>query len=66
MSISIPTAFKANIDVPYGELQPIVDWCERNCSSEWFFMEDANNQWGGYEFVFESDRDFVAFLLWNK
>ena len=66
MSINIPTAHRANIEVPYGELQKIVEWCDRNCTSDWRYMEDVNNQWGGYEFFFESDRDYVAFLLWNK
>lgn len=66
MSIDIPTAHKANVAVQYGELQPIVDWCERNCSGEWRFMEDINNQWNGYEFFFESEKDYVAFLMWKK
>lgn len=66
MSINIPTAHRANVAVQYGELQPIVDWCERNCSGEWRFMEDINNQWNGYEFFFESEKDYVAFLMWKK
>lgn len=66
MSINIPTSYRANIEVPHGELQTIVDWCDRNCTSDWRYMEDANNQWGGYEFFFESDRDYVAFLMCNK
>ncbi len=66
MSIDIPTAHKANVAVQYGELQPIVDWCERNCTAEWRFMEDINNQWNGYEFFFESEKDYVAFLMWKK
>jgi hypothetical protein len=66
MSINIPTAHKANIAVQYGQLQPIVDWCERNCSGDWRYMEDINNQWSGYEFFFESEKDYVAFLMWKK
>lgn len=66
MSIDIPTAHRANVAVAFGELQPIVDWCERNCTSEWRYMEDINNQWNGYEFFFESEKDYVAFLMWKK
>lgn len=66
MSINIPTAHRANVAVEFGQLQPIVDWCERNCTSDWRYMEDINNQWNGYEFFFESEKDYVAFLLWNK
>lgn len=66
MSINIPAAHKVNIEVPYGQLSQIVDWCERNCADDWRFMEDINNQWGGYTFLFESERDYVAFLIWKK
>lgn len=66
MSINIPTAHRAKVALQYGELASIVDWCERNCSSDWRFMEDVNNQWGGYEFLFESEKDYVAFLVWKK
>lgn len=66
MSINIPTAHRANVTVAYGELQPIVDWCERNCTGDWRYMEDIHNQWNSYEFLFESERDYVAFLVWKK
>lgn len=66
MSIHIPTAYRANVEVPYGKLQQIVDWCERNCSDDWRYMEDIHNQWGGFEFFFNSEKDYVAFLLCEK
>jgi hypothetical protein len=66
MSINIPTAHRANVTVNYGELKPIVEWCERNCKDEWRFMEDINDQFNGFEFFFESERDYVAFLMWKK
>ena len=66
MSINIPTAHRANVTTQYGELSSIVDWCERNCSGDWRFMDDPNNQWGGYDFFFESEKDYVAFLVWKK
>ena len=66
MSINIPTAQRANVTVRHGELKPIVEWCERNCKDEWRFMEDINDQYNGFEFFFESERDYVAFLMWKK
>lgn len=66
MSINIPTAHKANVTVQFGQLQPIVDWCDRNCTSDWRYMEAVTDQWNSYEFFFESERDYVAFLMWNK
>ncbi len=29
-------------------------------------MEDMNDQYNGFEFFFESERDYVAFLMWKK
>lgn len=66
MSINIPTAHKTNVSVAFGQLQSIVDWCERNCEGDWRYMEDINDQWHGFEFFFESKKDYVAFLMWKK
>jgi len=67
MSISIPTKFKIKIKLPYGELQPILEWCDRNCASEWNYMEDPNaDMYSGWIFFFENERDYVAFMLWKK
>lgn len=67
MSINIPTAHKARIRVPYGELSEVVDWCQRNCSGDWRFTEGTETLYqGDYVFLFESERDYVAFLMWKK
>lgn len=67
MSISIPTAFKIKIKVPYGQLQPTVEWCERNCTGEWKYMEDPNGEmYNSWVFFFESERDYVAFTVWKQ
>lgn len=66
MSINIPTAHKANVSVPFGELSNIVQWCENNCTGEWRFTEDIDDQWNSFRFFFESERDYVAFLLCHR
>lgn len=70
MSINIPTAHKANIDVQYGQLQPVLDWCERNCEADWRYLDINNPEYdsatGRWEFLFESEKDYVAFLMWKK
>jgi hypothetical protein len=70
MSINIPTSYRANIDVQYGQLQPIIDWCERNCEADYRFMDINNPEYdsdtGRWEFLFESEKDYVSFLLWKK
>ena len=67
MSIDIPTALKANIHIEYGELQPVLDWCERNCEAEYRYLDiDYHSDQGRWEFLFESEKDYVAFLMWKK
>ena len=69
MSINIPTALKANITVPYGSLQPVLDWCDRNCEADYRYMDvygGAGTDTGRWEFLFESEKDYVAFILWHK
>jgi hypothetical protein len=67
MSIDIPTALKANIHIDYGHLQPVLDWCERNCEAEYRYLDiDYDSDKGRWEFLFESEKDYVAFLMWKK
>jgi len=46
----------------------VTSWCERNCSSEWGWsqVEPAGADAGVYEFYFESDKDLVAFRIWQQ
>lgn len=72
MSINIPTSYKANISVEFGQLTPMIEWCERNCVASWRYSGETNEHWNGdkmfygYEFLFESEKDYVAFLMWKK
>jgi hypothetical protein len=66
MSINVPTAHSANVTIPYGELKHVVEWCKRNCEAEWGFDHARNNMYEEFEFLFESERDYVAFLVWKK
>ena len=75
MSINIHTAYSSNIAIPYGDLSSTIKWCEDNCAAEWQF-EEAYLPYGDYRFVhksdnyynfyFESEKDYVAFLVWKK
>ena len=44
MSISIPTAYKMNLSMPYGKLKDMVSWCDRNCSGDYRYMEDPDGE----------------------
>lgn len=76
MSINISTAYHTKINLPYGELNPLLDWCKKNCEEEWKFnfteptsfvlpsiSDETATTW---EFYFESKRDYTNFLLWKK
>jgi len=77
MSINIPTMHEVKISVPFGELQSIIDWCDKNCVGKVKYMENPeimqnsllngtfehSNDWILY---FDSERDYVAFTLWRK
>jgi len=39
----------------------MIEWCGKNCQAEWKF-DDSDN---GYTFYFESEKDYVAFMIWK-
>ena len=50
--------------IPYGKLQPIIDWCEKNCQDHWQYTDSHRHQAGpGYTFLFKSEKDYMAFTL---
>lgn len=70
--MNLQISHKANITLPFGQLDNLIEWCEANCESEWKF-DDAqyvssysNTNAITYDFYFESERDYVAFLIWKK
>lgn len=69
MSISIATAYKTSLSIPYGELKNVISWCQHNCQSDWRFQEDMNSTDNfslHYDFFFEDEKDYVAFIIWKK
>lgn len=73
MSISITTAYSTTIDLPYGDLKKVMEWCKKNCLADWKFspgiphaIEHGQIYAESYKFYFESERDYVAFMVWKK
>lgn len=63
----ISTKNRIAINLPFGELQPILNWCDKNCLGNYQYMEDPNGEmYNSWIFFFESERDYVAFILWKK
>lgn len=60
---------QTKIGLPFGDLKPILEWCERNCESEWtvdFFGSEQYDNGNSYTFLFDSEKDYVNFLIWKK
>lgn len=67
MSINT-TAFNTRVVVNFGYLGEIIRWCQTNCEFNWKYdiINMGGKEPGIYEFVFENEKDYVKFLLWNK
>lgn len=64
----IKFGYRCDIAIPYGELQPIIEWCQHNCNYNWHYkvLNEAGSAPGFYQFVFDNEVDYVNFLLWKK
>lgn len=57
------------IDVEFGKLSSIMEWCRTNCRSEWRVNDHAStfllllDFTQTYEFEFIDEKDYIAFML---
>jgi hypothetical protein len=60
--------YKSEIKLKFGELGPIIEWCNINCIGEWGYqiMGVAGEQQGEYEFYFADKADYINFTLYKK
>jgi len=66
--MSPDTQYKTRITIGYGELKPVIDWCQRNCANYWGYdcQIPAGREGGLYDFYFETESDYINFILWKK
>jgi len=59
---------QADVYIPYGQLKLMIDWCTLNCAKRWGYeiIDDAGLLPGRYLFKFESEKDYVTFIVWKK
>jgi hypothetical protein len=62
--------YHTKVDIPYGNLGSLIDWCKRNCNSDWHFTESTDiveqfNQ-GAWQFYFKEEKDYINFVVWQK
>lgn len=71
MSINITltkNGYSSEIAIPYGQLQPVIEWCQDNISYNWHYkvLNEAGSSPGIYQFIFDSETDYINFTLWKK
>jgi hypothetical protein len=72
MAINLETAHRVIVKISYGNLQPTLDLCEKICEGEYQYSFNSAPAAASFkdatfwEFFFESEKDYVAFLLWNN
>jgi hypothetical protein len=59
--------YNTNIKIGFGELKPMISWCDNNCK-DWGYaiIESAGQDAGTYQFFFENEKDYINFILWKK
>jgi hypothetical protein len=64
----LPNTNRVEVQLNYGELSHIIQWCERNCSGSFAYeiVDNPGDLPGEYEFYFETNFDYVNFILWKK
>ena len=63
---------QSELTIPFGKLQSVLDWCNHNCEKDWVWTQSdtfylPSNKFNkvlyDYTFSFESERDYLAFIL---
>ena len=64
----IDTAYEISVQIEYGQLKQMIKWCTDNCIGDWGYtvLNEAGEEPGTYAFKFESEKDYVTFLIWKK
>lgn len=66
----LPTTndYKSEIKLSFGELGPIIKWCDAICAGEWGYkiIKPAGEDRGEYEFFFSDKTDYINFILYKK
>lgn len=70
--------YQSKVAIPFGQLQSVIDWCNRNCKESWRYTDNlpdwfedkedprytrARDTLPLYTFMFEDERDYLAFIL---
>lgn len=59
-------AYAKDISKPAGVLEHVLDWCKKELEADWRWQlvdVSADYRPGRYIFYFDSERDFLAFMM---
>jgi hypothetical protein len=51
---------------PFGKIEQVIDWCKSECPDEWRWQlveVSSDHRPGRYIFYFDSERDYLAFVM---
>jgi hypothetical protein len=60
------TITTAHLEVEYGDLGKVMEWCRQNCSGDWAITDISFENYLGvgiYEFQFTDEQDVLMFEL---
>lgn len=64
--IPIPNELTANVQLTFGHLENVMEWCRQNCNGQWMILEIGRNQYTDrdeYQFDFDNEDDLLIFKL---
>jgi 3-dehydroquinate dehydratase len=57
--------YNTTVYIPFGDLSSVIKWCQHNVQSDWTYsvLNEVSKAPGVYEFHFDDEKDYIAFLL---
>lgn len=68
MSTSALYNYTAIIELAFGDLTAVINWCHANSVEHWDYcvIDSAGSRPGKYEFHFTAEYDYINFMLWKQ
>jgi len=66
--VSPNTQYKTEISIGYGQLKLLIEGCEKKGEHDWGvnWLATEGSDGGLYDFYFETEEDYINFILWKK
>jgi len=57
------TEWRVEVNIPWGKLGTVMDWCRVNCTSKWSLVPCWGSRIEVYKFIFVDEKDATAFTM---